>query len=103
MIELISLSNITGVNKLAKNQELTFSKNITIIYGENGTGKTGYVRILRNVGFSYAKNDTIYHNIYGVSEAKSASIKYYSDGKEKTFEWNGANSNDELQNISVIY
>lgn len=36
IIELESLSNITGVNKLAKNQTLKFSKNITVIYGENG-------------------------------------------------------------------
>src|SRR5258705_10727111 len=39
-IELTTLSEISGVNRLAKNQSIDFSKNITIIYGENGTGKT---------------------------------------------------------------
>src|SRR5690606_5237007 len=37
-IELESLSKIWGVNRLAKDQTLNFTKNITIIYGENGTG-----------------------------------------------------------------
>jgi hypothetical protein len=36
-IELETLSEITGVNRLAKNQTLTFSKNLTVIFGENGT------------------------------------------------------------------
>ena len=46
-IEINNLSNITGVNKLAKNQTMKFSKNITVVYGENGTGKTGYGKILK--------------------------------------------------------
>src|SRR6188474_2240955 len=52
-IELDSLSAISGVNRLAKNQIVNFAKNITVIYGENGTGKTGYSRVLRTLGFSY--------------------------------------------------
>ena len=48
IIELETLSDITGVNKLAKNQTLKFSKNITVIYGENGTGKLGMGEYSKN-------------------------------------------------------
>jgi energy-coupling factor transporter ATP-binding protein EcfA2 len=102
VIELESLSDITGVNKLAKNQTLKFSKNITVIYGENGTGKTGYGRILKSLGFSYDPNNTVHPNIYGAVEAKTAIINFKSNGAPQTFNWTGANKNAELQNISVF-
>jgi energy-coupling factor transporter ATP-binding protein EcfA2 len=101
-IELTDLSKITGVNKLAKDQVLKFSKNITLIYGENGTGKTGYGRILKNLGFSYDPNNVIHSNIYGTTEPKSAEINFTSNGTVKTFNWNGTNKDAELQNISVF-
>ncbi|NOT52548.1 MAG: AAA family ATPase [Chitinophagaceae bacterium] len=101
-IELDSLSAITGVNRLAKNQTVNFAKNITVIYGENGTGKTGYSRILKTLGFSYDTNKTILPNIYGATEPKSATINFKSNGTPQTFIWNGANTNSELENISVF-
>ena len=37
-----------NVNALAENQELPFSpQGMTIIYGNNGAGKSGYVKILK--------------------------------------------------------
>lgn len=101
-IELDSLSAITGVNRLAKNQTVSFAKNITVIYGENGTGKTGYSRILKTLGFSYDNNKTILPNVYVASEPQSATINFKSNGTPKTFIWNEANSDSELENISVF-
>ena len=101
-IELESLSAITGVNRLAKNQTINFGKNITIIYGENGTGKTGYSRILKTLGFSYDNNKTIFPNIYTEAETQSATINFKSNDLAQTFIWNGSNYNSELQNISVF-
>lgn len=102
LIELESLSEITGVNRLANNQTLKFAKNITIIYGENGTGKTGYSRILKTLGFSYDTNKTILPNIYVQAEPQSATINFKSNNISKTFTWNGANTDSELENISVF-
>jgi recombinational DNA repair ATPase RecF len=101
-IELDSLSAITGVNRLAKNQTVNFSKNITVIYGENGTGKTGYSRILKTLGFSYDTNKTILSNVYAAAEQQSATINFKSNGTPQTFTWNGANTDSELENISVF-
>lgn len=101
-IELDSLSAITGVNRLAKNQTVNFAKNISVIYGENGTGKTGYSRIMKTLGFSYDTNENILPNIYATSEPQSATINFKSNGASKTFTWNGANTDSELENISVF-
>lgn len=103
IIELSTLSSVTGVNRLCSNQSLTFCKNITIVYGENGTGKTGYGRILKNLGFSYDTNDTIHNNIYNTTvNPQSAIIGFSANGNSQTFNWNGTNKNLELQNISVF-
>lgn len=101
-IELDSLSAITGVNRLAKNQTVNFAKNITVIYGENGTGKTGYSRILKTLGFSYDINKIILPNIYVAAELQAATIRFKSNGNPQTFTWNGGNTDSELENISVF-
>lgn len=101
-IELDSLSAVTGVNRLAKNQVVNFAKNITVIYGENGTGKTGYSRILKTLGFSYDIDKTILPNIYAATEPKSATINFRANGTPQSFIWNGVNSDPKLQNISVF-
>lgn len=101
-IELDTLSNVVGVNRLAKNQKVNFAKNITVIFGENGTGKTGYSRILRTLGFSYDANNRILPNIFSEVEQQTATINYKSNGIPQTFIWNGNNTNSELGNISVF-
>lgn len=101
-VELVSLSDVTGVNKLAKEQTINFSSNITVIYGENGTGKSGYGRILKAIGFSYDHNNVIYPNVFGEPEPKTAKIKYKSNGVEDIFDWKGDNRNTDLESISVF-
>lgn len=101
-IVLDSLSAITGVNRLAKNQTVNFAKCITVIYGENGTGKTGYSRILKTLGFSYDTYNNILPNIYGTAEPQAATISFKSNGTSQSFTWNGKNADPELENISVF-
>lgn len=101
-VELVSLSQVTGVNKLAKDQIIDFSPNVTVIYGENGTGKTGYGRILKALGFSYDRGNKIYSNIFGESESQTAKINYKANDVENTFNWDGSNRNDDLESVSVF-
>jgi energy-coupling factor transporter ATP-binding protein EcfA2 len=101
-IELSTLSDVTGVNMLAKEQTIQFAPNLTVIYGENGTGKTGYGRILKALGFSYDQNNTILANIFGETEPQSAKIEYKANGKDNTFTWSGQNRNNDLASISVF-
>jgi energy-coupling factor transporter ATP-binding protein EcfA2 len=47
-VSLDAIAEVEGVNDLAPGQTLTFGqKGITIIYGDNGAGKSGYARILK--------------------------------------------------------
>lgn len=101
-IDIVSLSDVKGVNKLAKGQSIEFGDNVTVIYGENGSGKTGYGRILKALGHSYEVGNLIYSDIYKANEQQTASIKYKVDGSESVFSWDGKSTNPDLQNISVF-
>ena len=48
-LRLLSLSKVSGVNALSPGATIDFSQGLTILYGENGTGKTGYARILKRI------------------------------------------------------
>jgi energy-coupling factor transporter ATP-binding protein EcfA2 len=101
-VKLTALSNISGVNRLAKNQKIDFAENLTVIYGENGTGKTGYGRVLKSLGFSYDPQSNIHHNIFGASVPKAAQIDFSLNGIHQTLNWDGKNTDDSLSNISVF-
>ncbi|WP_040842993.1 AAA family ATPase [Nitrospirillum viridazoti] len=49
-VQLASVGNVVNANRLAKGQVLRFAINgLTTVYGDNGSGKSGYVRILKHV------------------------------------------------------
>ena len=102
-IALHSLSNIQGVNRLAENQNLHFSKNITVIYGENASGKSGYSRILKSLGFSYEKETEVLCNVYcDDEECQNAKLIFSRNGEHQEFDWDGKCKCTDLQGISVF-
>jgi len=58
-LTLVSLENVEGVNALAENQKIEFHPNLTIIYGVNGSGKSGYVRLLKKALYSRASEEIL--------------------------------------------
>lgn len=49
-IRLAAISDVQNANQLAPNQRLPFaSSGISLIYGHNGSGKTGYARIIKQL------------------------------------------------------
>jgi hypothetical protein len=48
-LRLCSIGNVKGINALAPRNPLDFGPdNMTVVYGGNGSGKSGYVRILKH-------------------------------------------------------
>lgn len=72
---LTKLEEVEGVNALVENQTIEFSTNLTIIYGENGSGKSGYIRLLKNVFYSKAPED-ILQNVRLESGNKPVNAKF---------------------------
>jgi hypothetical protein len=61
--KIIGLKNLRHVNALAENQRLLFCPTgLTIIYGDNGSGKSGYARVLKCACRSRDQKEQIYPN-----------------------------------------
>lgn len=50
---------MVGVNALPENSKMAFGEGLTVIYGENGVGKTGFSRLLSNACFSRQQPDIL--------------------------------------------
>ncbi len=74
-LHLTKLENVEGVNALTENQTIEFSPNLTIIYGANGSGKSGYVRLLKNVFYSKAP-ENILPNVHIDNGHKAIDAKF---------------------------
>ena len=87
-LRLIKLSNVDGVNALMPGSEIEFCENLTILYGENGTGKTGYARILKRLG-ALRDAEEIIPNIHrSRTTTPTARIDFRLGDAEKTLTWN---------------
>lgn len=74
-LSIKSIANVENVNALADNTSLQFgSEGISVIYGLNGAGKSGFMRIFKHVsGHPYA--EPIQHNVYKKASSENATCK----------------------------
>jgi len=81
---LSKISNIDNVNALSKTCELEFAqKGLTIVYGDNGSGKSSYVSILKHACNTRGHKPKINDNLYDPTcfgHDKKADIEYTIDG-----------------------
>lgn len=107
VVTLKAVIHPQDVNALAADQSLSFMQSgLTIVYGDNGAGKSGYARILKQACRARLgpKPDPIISNIYeqapGVPRAK---IAYTANGQNRQFDWQSDSASPaELSAISVF-
>ena len=101
-ISIKKLYDVKGVNRLIESQEICFGDNFTVIYGENGTGKTGYSRIIQHAGKYITNIKPIKANVFDDTIQPEAKIDYVlEDGPvHKTLEW--CAENDGELNINLF-
>jgi ABC-type dipeptide/oligopeptide/nickel transport system ATPase component len=58
-IQLVKISNLRNINALVANQSLEFGDRLTAVFGGNGSGKSGYARVLGSAGFTRGDDDII--------------------------------------------
>lgn len=101
-LRLVRLSALAGVNALAIGQEIVFNPKLTVLFGENATGKTGYVRVLKRVA-SVRSAQNILGNVHGgKSGTPHASIDYSLSGTSQNFDWNDESGVPPFTRISVF-
>lgn len=76
-MRLTAIRDRVNVNALAKNPPLNFAAaGITVIYGDNGSGKTGYGRLLRLACRARIKPAGLLGNVYAPTSDQSADVRY---------------------------
>jgi energy-coupling factor transporter ATP-binding protein EcfA2 len=89
-ITIRSIHDVAHVNALATGERLTFDKTgVTIIYGDNGSGKSGYARVLKRVCRArLAQDENILPNIYSsTAGTPTAVIDFSANGQNSSMTW----------------
>ena len=90
-VSLRTIRRTKNVNALKPGELLTFAKaGLTVVYGDNGSGKSGYARILKKMCRArVVRNDErILPNIYAeTDEPQVAEVEFSVGGKESAAKW----------------
>ncbi|HUH59548.1 MAG TPA: chromosome segregation protein SMC, partial [Candidimonas sp.] len=86
---LRKLSQVVGVNAIRENACLDFgSVNLSVVFGMNGSGKSGYARLLKHTCGARHKLDLL-PNVFGAAKVSPAcEVTVETGADSKTFEWN---------------
>lgn len=83
-IRLSKITNIDNINALSKTSELEFAPSgLTVVYGDNGSGKSSYVSILKHSCNTRGRKPSINDNLFDPTcfgNDKKADIEYTIDG-----------------------
>lgn len=104
-VVLRKLGPVTNVSSLAPDQELEFSsQGLTVVYGDNGAGKSSYAKILKNACLTRGELPSIMGNVFtGDKTTSSAAISINVGGEDSTVNWTlEQESISELKSIRVF-
>jgi energy-coupling factor transporter ATP-binding protein EcfA2 len=100
---IIGIENLVNVNAIPHGTVLPFGRHLTVIYGRNGSGKTGFFRILAASCFSRGRYK-ILPDVFENSEKKSVSadIKLLVKDCPETLTFSPGLEFNQLKRISVF-
>ena len=96
------LSDVHGVNALVSGAVIVPHHGLTILYGENGTGKTGYSRIFKALAGSRTADEILGNIAATESEEASASIEYLVGDEAQILAWAGERGVSPFTRMSIF-
>lgn len=102
-----SIRDLKNVNRIAPNQKLKFaSSGMTVVYGGNGTGKSGYVRVLKQACRARGQVETIHPDATGTTALNALPEAFFDieiNGTHKPLHWSLSESSpEELATITIF-
>jgi energy-coupling factor transporter ATP-binding protein EcfA2 len=103
-VSLLSIFHHRGVNALAENQTLKFGPGLTVVYGDNGAGKTGYIRILKTACRARGPEKILGNVVSGLTPfTPSVSVKYKVGAEaDPPREWSWSSEDELVSRVSVF-
>lgn len=107
VVQITSIRNLVNVNALAEDQTLQINPmGLTVIYGENGAGKSGYSRVLKKACRARDQSEAILQDARkpkGEAGVPQATFDVITDGVAEPLEWSGdAISPEQLSEIAIF-
>lgn len=104
-VSLLAVTETSSINALVDNQTLTFGPaGITIVYGDNGAGKSGFARVLRQVCQARGPSSPVLSNVYAHHQGSPrATVTYQVNGVDLKVTWSpSAQAPAELGRVAVF-
>lgn len=107
LVQLVAIKNLRNVNALAEGQRLPINlSGLSVIYGENGSGKSGYSRVFKKACRARDQREPIHPNAHlepsKVGPAQAA-FELIVDGHPIEVEWtSGKEAPEQLSSISIF-
>lgn len=106
-VTIMGLRQLENVNRISPAQRLTFSPTgLTVVYGDNGSGKSGYARVLKNACRARTKGEPILPNALlprGQQGTPSAVFDVRLQDVDSSVHWTyGSTSLAELSTVAVF-
>jgi hypothetical protein len=107
-IKIKAIRNVKNVNRLVPSAALQFAPSgLTTVYGRNGSGKSGFVRILRTACRTRCENPTklkVLGDVYGTNEGpQQAEIVTGVQQEETVIPWTSESvASDDLQQVAIF-
>ena len=104
-IRLVSIGNTSNISTLAAQKKIEFSTTgLTVIYGNNGAGKSSYAKILKNACLTRGEPPELKSNIFEETiGVPAAEFHIESNGTSEIIEWNHElESHPRLKSIRVF-
>ena len=103
-VSLDSLTHHSGVNALAPEQTITFGPGLTIVYGANAAGKSGYTRILKRACRARGSEEILGNVVSAAAPGRpKATIRYTVEENTHDVLWDDSTtSNPHLAGVSVF-
>jgi len=106
-IKLKQIKCLKGINAIPDGSEINFPEaGMSIIYGDNASGKSGYARVLKKACKARDVSEPIFSNVFKEyeNEPAKASFKISTNDKlEKDIKWqDNQEESNELSSISVF-
>ncbi len=106
VVKLLSIDDVRNVNIIKSGQTQPFAESgITVVYGDNGSGKSGYTRILKLACQARDKDENILPNVFATAptSAPTATLKIKQDDTTRNIKWTQDSAADPiLANITVF-
>ncbi|MCD4737052.1 MAG: AAA family ATPase [Bacteroidales bacterium] len=95
-LQIQTIKNIENVNALAAGQSIEINPNLTIIYGGNGTGKSGYIRLL-NKAFRSRGDKQILPNVFSDAATGDPYCKFTFQSDSFPYDLDFPNDKDNIE------